>query len=181
MPVAKLEDLQPWRDITVTRTTGETETYRIWFTSNAIFKLERALNIGFEDFMQQFRSGGTGFSMLQALLYAGLEGARLKMYPRAVEWTMEAVGDLIDACGGHRQMWLDTDIPHTLGAAIAAGMPVPTRAAAASADTGDGKIAEEGPATTAADPSPAASPASTGADSSTARLTPGSKKKSSGT
>jgi hypothetical protein len=184
MSVAKLEDLQPWRTITVERIgqDGKTvrEDYVVWYTSNAIFKLERAIDMGFEDFIQVFREQRTGFAMLQALLFAGLEGARLKMFTRKPEWTIDSTGDLIDACGGHRRFWLEGDTAKTLGSAIAASLPVPKQQPDKPKSTDDETTGPEGQAAEA-DPLNPATTASTGAASSTGHSTAASKKKGSGT
>jgi len=188
MSVAKLDDLQPWRTITIERTVEAgkppvTERYVLWYTTNAVFKLERAMGVGFEDLLQQLFGKESGYALLHGLLYAGLEGARMKMFPRATEWSLESVGDFIDECGGTRTFWeKNPGLARMLGEAIRASLPTP-RATPDPPPVSEGQeSAPEGGATTAADPStPATTAASTGEASSTGRKTAGSAKKTSGT
>lgn len=121
-------NVQPWRDIVLERenveqSRTERTAYKVWMTANAIYNLERETGSSFEDFMQRFREGVTGFAELQILLFAGLEGARLKLWPRKPKWTVERVGDLIDKYGGQRQFWIAGDAAKLLGESVAAANP----------------------------------------------------------
>jgi hypothetical protein len=70
-------------------------TYSVRFTQNALYKLQKQLNRPLHEI--------TGFASIveiQTMLWAGLEGARLKHSDRKEPFTIEEVGDLIDELGG---------------------------------------------------------------------------------
>ncbi len=88
------------RDITI-----GSNTYKIWFTLNALRRLELTLGISYWQLQARLMNPRVSLGDLQALLYAGLEGARLKLTPRRPEWTIDRVGDLFDELEGGFIAW----------------------------------------------------------------------------
>ncbi|MGA9723305.1 MAG: hypothetical protein WBQ86_12685 [Candidatus Binatus sp.] len=73
------------------------ETYEIRFTQNALYKLEEKLGTPLM-LIGQLKVGPV---ILQTMLWAGLEGARLKHKPPLRKaFTIEEAGDIIDELGG---------------------------------------------------------------------------------
>jgi hypothetical protein len=75
-------------------TTGG-KTRELRFTQNALYLLERELK-------RPLHEALTGISVteVQAMLWAGLEGARLKSGERMEPYTLYEAGDIIDELGG---------------------------------------------------------------------------------
>jgi hypothetical protein len=71
------------------------ETYAIRFTQNALYKLEKELGRPLNTMVL-----GIGPVVLQTMMWAGLEGARMKNEPRRKPFTVEQAGDIIDELGG---------------------------------------------------------------------------------
>ncbi len=69
-------------------------TYVIRFTQNAIYRLEKELGRPIAELNQSF-----GMATVQVMLWAGLEGARLKHEPRNRPFTVDDAGDIIEAAG----------------------------------------------------------------------------------
>jgi hypothetical protein len=70
-------------------------TYTARFTQNALYKLQKQLNRPLHEI--------TGFASaveIQTMLWAALEGARLKHLDRKEPFTIDEVGDIIDDLGG---------------------------------------------------------------------------------
>jgi hypothetical protein len=68
------------------------KTYAIRFTQNALYRLEKELQ---EPLLSL--GGRWGVIRIQTMLWAGLEGARLKNKSRPSAFTIDEVGDIIDA------------------------------------------------------------------------------------
>lgn len=73
------------------------KTYAIRFTQNALYRIEEKLGREIGHLGQRF-----GAIEIQTMLWASLEGARLKSRSRAEPYTLDEAGDLIDALGGLR-------------------------------------------------------------------------------
>jgi hypothetical protein len=65
-------------------------TYAIRFTQNALYKLEEKLG-------RRIDAANFGVVDFQTMLWAGLEGARLKHKSRTQPFTIEETGDIVDA------------------------------------------------------------------------------------
>jgi len=100
----------------------EGQPYVICFTSNAMFRLEQVLGQHIQVIAQRLLGGDAGLKELQTLLWAGLEGARLRQRQPRAPWTMDEVGDLIDRGGGLGGFW--PRWAETLGRAIGSALPV---------------------------------------------------------
>lgn len=85
--------------------TVEDKTYQILFSSNALFRLQKATGMTIQQLGVLLVMGNAGFAELQSILWAGLEGARLRNKTRRSEWTIDEVGDLIDEAGGVLAVW----------------------------------------------------------------------------
>jgi hypothetical protein len=101
----------------------EGNPYVIVYTSNAIFRLEERLGQPIMVVASRLMGNDAGFRELQAILWAGLEGARLRRKAPRVPWTMDEVGDLIDAGGGPAVFW--PRWAKSIGEALAWAMPKP--------------------------------------------------------
>ena len=93
------------------------------FTSNAIFRLEERLGQSIVVIASRLMRDDAGFRELQAILWAGLEGARLRRRTPRASWSMDEVGDLIDAGGGPPVFW--PRWAKSVGQALAWAMPKP--------------------------------------------------------
>lgn len=71
------------------------KTYTIRFTQNALYRLMRETRAATGAFQ-----GRVGLVEIQMMLWAGLEGARLKSASRPEPFTLDEAGDLIDEMGG---------------------------------------------------------------------------------
>jgi hypothetical protein len=84
----------------------EGKTYPIVFSSNALARLEEETGMATHHLGLLFLSGRAGYRFLRMLLWAGLEGARLRIKgARRNKWELDEVGDLIDAAGGDALVW----------------------------------------------------------------------------
>lgn len=81
------------------------KTYTLQYTSNALFKLEKETGKSTRMLGLILASGRGGFADLQIILWAGLEGARIKHQLRAEPFTVEEVGDMLDDAGGNGVVW----------------------------------------------------------------------------
>jgi len=70
-------------------------TYTIRFSQNALYKLEK--EIGQPLALIKLHVGPV---VLQTMLWAGLEGERIKNDPRRKPFTIEQAGEIIDEMGG---------------------------------------------------------------------------------
>lgn len=68
------------------------KTYEIRFTQNALYRLEKELGRSILN-----RQMDWGVVQIQSMLWAGLEGARLKTKSRPTPFGLDEVGDLMDA------------------------------------------------------------------------------------
>lgn len=81
---------------------------QIQYSSNALRLLERQTGKTTQQIGLYLVSGRGGFGLLQEILWAGLEGARLKHGLRPNPFTPEEVGDLIDDHeGGAAAVWAE--------------------------------------------------------------------------
>lgn len=69
--------------------------YAIRFTQNALYRLQKQLGRP----LAEIRNSA-GPVEIQTMLWAGLEGARLKSRDRKEPFTLDEAGDLIDELGG---------------------------------------------------------------------------------
>jgi hypothetical protein len=72
------------------------DTYKIVFTTAALCHLEELTDEAFWTFRDRMRSGGIRLRDTIALIAAGLEGARLRMFNRHPIWTLERTAGLFD-------------------------------------------------------------------------------------
>jgi hypothetical protein len=70
-------------------------TYTVRFTQNALYRLQKQLNRPLQEI-----TGLASVVEIQTMLWAGLEGARLKHLDRKEPFTIDEVGDIIDELGG---------------------------------------------------------------------------------
>jgi hypothetical protein len=71
------------------------KVYTVRFTQNALYRVQKALGQALREITAQ-----AGVVEIQTLLWAGLEGARLKRPERKEPFTLDEVGDIIDDLGG---------------------------------------------------------------------------------
>jgi hypothetical protein len=88
------------RTITIGR-----KTYPILYSANALRRLERETGHPTSRVGLLLLTGQGGFDLLQCVLWAGLEGARLKNITRPNPFTVDEVGDMIDDLGGPETAW----------------------------------------------------------------------------
>ncbi len=83
----------------------------IQYSSNALRLLERQTGKTVQQIGLYLVSGRGGFGLLQEILWAGLEGARLKHNTRPAPFTVDEVGDLIDDHeGGAAAVWAENGL-----------------------------------------------------------------------
>lgn len=92
--------------------------YPLRFTSNALFRLERELGRPCQVLLAAYAAGETGVMENQTLLWAGLEGARLKRDAPRSPFTIDEVGDIVDKVPG----WWPAVLP-LLGEALRRALP----------------------------------------------------------
>lgn len=80
-------------------------TFPILYSANALRRLERETGHPTHRIGILLLTGQGGFDLLQCVLWAGLEGARLKHATRPNPFTLDEVGDLIDELGGPEVAW----------------------------------------------------------------------------
>jgi hypothetical protein len=84
--------------------------YPIAFTSNALVFLEEHTGMSVSQFAAALKRDAAGIRGLQMLLWAGLEGGRLRDKHRKARWTLEEIGDLIDGTdNGVSDVWRQAD------------------------------------------------------------------------
>jgi hypothetical protein len=79
--------------------------YPVMFTSNALFRLEKETGVATAVLGTLLLHQRAGLRELQQILWAGLEGARLKYGTRPMPFSVDEVGDLIDEAGGALVVW----------------------------------------------------------------------------
>lgn len=87
------------------------KTYPILYSANALRRLERETGHPTNRIGVLLLTGQGGFDLLQCVLWAGLEGARLKHLTRPNPYTVDEVGDLIDDLGGPETAWDLESVP----------------------------------------------------------------------
>ena len=88
------------RDITI-----GTKVYPILYSANGLRRLERETGHPTSRIGVLLMTGQGGFDLLQCVLWAGLEGARLKYLTRPSPYTVDEVGDMLDDLGGPEVAW----------------------------------------------------------------------------
>lgn len=87
------------------------KTYPILYSANALRRLERETGHPTSRIGILLLTGQGGFDLLQCVLWAGLEGARLKHLTRPNPYTVDEVGDMIDDLGGAETAWDIESVP----------------------------------------------------------------------
>ena len=96
-------------------------TFPILYSANALRRLERETGHPTHRIGILLLTGQGGFDLLQCVLWAGLEGARLKLGTRPNPFTIDEVGDMIDELGGPEVAWdLDAVPPAPMATAVLA-------------------------------------------------------------
>jgi hypothetical protein len=90
-------------------TFGTKGTFPIVFSSNALYKLEEKTGLSTERIGLLMFTGRAGYHMMQIILWAALEAARVREKLRREAFTIEEVGDLLDEEGGSGVVWLAAD------------------------------------------------------------------------
>jgi len=80
-------------------------TFPVLYSANALRRLERETGHPTQRIGVLLLTGQGGFDLLQCVLWAGLEGARLKLGTRPNPFTIDEVGDMIDELGGPETAW----------------------------------------------------------------------------
>lgn len=102
------------RDITIGR-----KTYPILYSANALRRLERETGHPTSRIGLLLITGQGGFDLLQTVLWAGLEGARLKFLTRPNPYTLDEVGDMLDDLGGPETAWdIEATPPSPMATAV---------------------------------------------------------------
>jgi hypothetical protein len=84
--------------------------YPICFSSNAIYKLEERAGMTLARIGLLLRLGQGGIKLMQMMLWAGLEGGRLRAKTSHGTWDLNHVGDLVDETdGGFSEVWREED------------------------------------------------------------------------
>lgn len=103
--------------------------YPLQYTSNALTRLEKETGLAVAVLGSLLIHQRGGLRELQQILWAGLEGARLKHKTRQIAYTVDEVGDLIDEEGGIVAFWdKDGDNVKALMDAFQSAFPVKQRA-----------------------------------------------------
>lgn len=85
---------------TVPMTVGR-DTHNLRFGAIGAFLLQKELGLSIQEFGARVDNNTLGFMELHVLLYAELESARRADRVKPIPWTIDTVGDLIDAgCEG---------------------------------------------------------------------------------
>src|SRR5262245_37744917 len=92
-----------------TVTFGTKGMFPIVCSSNALFKLEEKTGFSTERIGLLLMSGRAGYQMMQMILWAMLEAARVREKTRREAFTIEEVGDLLDEEGGSAVVWAGAD------------------------------------------------------------------------
>jgi len=79
--------------------------YSIVYNSNALFRLEKETGYSIQQIGFLLLNGRGGYALMQQILWAGLEGARIRNITRPNPFTVEEVGDLLDTEGGPAMIW----------------------------------------------------------------------------
>lgn len=95
--------------VVVKHVTFGTQTHPIVFSSNALYKLEEKTGTSTERIGLLMSSGRAGYLMMQIVLWAALEAARVREKTRRDPFTVEEVGDLLDEEGGSAMVWAPAD------------------------------------------------------------------------
>lgn len=96
-------------------------TLPILYSANALRRLERETGHPTQRIGILLLTGQGGFDLLQCVLWAGLEGARLKLGTRPNPYTVDEVGDMIDELGGPEVAWdIDAKPPAPMATAVLA-------------------------------------------------------------
>jgi hypothetical protein len=95
--------------VVVKQLTFGDKTYPVVFSSNALFKLEKETGLSTERIGLLLLTGRAGYQMMQIILWAGLEAARIRLKIRREPFTIDEVGDLLDEEGGSAQVWAGED------------------------------------------------------------------------
>ena len=90
-------------------TFGTKGTLPIVFSSNALFKLEEKTGLACERIGLLLFTGRAGYNMMQIILWAGLEAARVREKLKRDVYTIDEVGDLLDEEGGSAVVWAAPD------------------------------------------------------------------------
>jgi hypothetical protein len=90
-------------------TFGTKGTYPIVFSSNALYKLEEKTGMSTERIGLMLFTRRAGFQMMQIILWAALEAARVREKLRRDQFTIDEVGDLLDEEGGSAVVWAGED------------------------------------------------------------------------
>src|SRR5262245_28262632 len=107
-----------------------TRPYPIQYTSNALTRLEKETGLSVQVLGTMLVHQRGGLRELQQILWAGLEGARLKHKTRQIAYTLDEVGDLIDEAGGVIEFWdLEGDNVRALMEAFKSAFPSKERPA----------------------------------------------------
>jgi hypothetical protein len=72
----------------------------IMFTTTSMRMLEKTLNMSLQTITYRMLKELYGIGEMSTTIWAGLEGARLKLKVRPQPWTQEEVDDMIDELGG---------------------------------------------------------------------------------
>lgn len=83
--------------------------YPVVFGSNALRLLEKETGTTIERLGLLMVTGRAGYSVMQAVVWAGLEHGRLRNRLTRPPFTMEEVGDLLDEEGGSAVIWAPED------------------------------------------------------------------------
>lgn len=90
---------------TLHRVTLGKREYPLLYSSNAFRRLEKETDMPIGEIGARLRAGLGGWGLLHVILWAGLEGGRIRTAERNRPFTVDEVGDLIDAEGGASTIW----------------------------------------------------------------------------
>lgn len=95
------------------------KAYQILYSANALRRLERETGHPTSRIGILLLTGQGGFDLLQCVLWAGLEGARLKFVTSPQPYTVDQVGDMLDDLGGPEVAWdIEAKPPSPMATAV---------------------------------------------------------------
>jgi hypothetical protein len=115
-------------------------SYYLQFTANALRRLEKETGLSIHQLSFILTTGSGEFGQMQALVWAGLEGARIRDHnKRNLPFTIDEVGDLLDEEGGPGFIWHDLEHPISKAVIEAWQSAFPKKRAPEPGDTPDDK------------------------------------------
>lgn len=115
--------------------------YPVLFSANALRRLEEQTGMSIMQLGYILQQGLGTFNQMHCIVWAGLEGGRIRAKTRPNPFTMDEVGDLIDEAGGPGLLWgptgLEEKIPNDIIEAWRSAFPQQVRPELKAVETAD--------------------------------------------